>query len=99
MIDKAWCISKDFTFNKAAKTSRNTLYHKTSHFIFLEDENGHQGIGECSPIYGLSIENQQELEKKINEVIYLLNHRKEIADIDLDLLKELLSELFFLLHP
>ncbi len=84
MIKKAWCTERVLRFTNAAITSRNTLVDKTSHFICLEDEDGNVGIGECSPIYGLSLETREELDKKISEVIYLLNHKTNPSSLELN---------------
>ena len=83
MIVKAWLEERVFNFKHTAKTSRNVLTEKTSHFIFLENEEGKVGVGECSPIYGLSPENEFELRAKISEVIYGLNHHKNPEEFEL----------------
>ena len=44
MIEKAWTFDINFEFFKPAKTSRDTLLLKKSHFIFLEDEKGNLWI-------------------------------------------------------
>ena len=48
-----------FHFKKPAITSRDTLFSKPSYFIVLSDENHFTGIGEASPIFGLSRELQR----------------------------------------
>lgn len=83
MIDKAWVTEYKLAFNKPVKTSRNILSDKTSFFIHLQDESGFHSVGECAPIFGLSIESETELRMKISEVIYRLNHRNSVEDIDL----------------
>jgi len=43
-----------FTFNTPGGTSRGIMTHKKAWFVFLRDENGQKGIGECSIIEGLT---------------------------------------------
>lgn len=75
-------VDVDFQFKIPAKTSRNILTYKTSHFILLEDEAGYIGIGECSPIYGLSIENEVDLKMKIKDCLYKINSGMSPEKID-----------------
>ena len=56
----------DFKF--LAKTSRDELKTKDTWFLSLTDEKGMTGIGECSIIPGLSIENPEAFKKKLNHV-------------------------------
>ncbi|MEQ9064848.1 MAG: o-succinylbenzoate synthase [Vicingaceae bacterium] len=83
MIDKAFMTEYELQFLKPAKTSRNEISRKTSFFIHLINEQGHKGIGECAPIFGLSMEDEGELRSKINEVIYLLNHGHDPTNLEL----------------
>ncbi len=55
-------------FKFLAKTSRDELKTKDTWFISLTDENGITGIGECSIIAGLSMENPHEFEEKLHHV-------------------------------
>ena len=52
---KAYYKRVTFTFKFGAETSRGILYKKDSYFLVLK-QNGITGIGECSPIQGLSID-------------------------------------------
>ncbi len=72
---KAALKRKRFDFIKPAITSRNTLFHKDVSFILLYDEDrpGLPGIGEITLFPGLSKDDLPGLEKKINEIISLIN--------------------------
>ena len=63
---------KKYTFNfiTPGGTSRGVLNAKDSwHLIIYDDESpGQKGIGECSIIYGLSIDNTEQFESKLTEV-------------------------------
>ncbi len=60
-------------FNEAGGTSRGVLHSKPSWFIRVKDENGSIGIGECSIIPGLSIDDSPKLERRIEEVCENIN--------------------------
>lgn len=66
-------IKRDLIFKEAGGTSRGVLHVKPSWFISIANEKGDIGIGECSVIPGLSIENLSELELKIKEVCNNIN--------------------------
>lgn len=83
MIQKCWIKEYTFQFLREAKTSRNSLSHKTSFFICLCDEESNVGHGECSPIYGLSLENEKDLRIKLKEVERRINNEKTLDGIDL----------------
>lgn len=55
-------------FKKPSGTSRGILATKDSWFIVLKDENQKVGIGECSIIRGLSIDDRPDFEQKLKEV-------------------------------
>jgi len=55
-------------FKFLAKTSRDELKTKDTWFLSMTNEKGVTGIGECSIIAGLSIENPEEFEKKLKHV-------------------------------
>lgn len=62
----------DFKFD--AGTSRGVLRQKPTWFIKIEDSNtGNIGIGECSLIPKLSIDNDQLVPEKLNEIANELN--------------------------
>lgn len=84
MINSARLKELKLEFLFKAKTSRNTLTHKSSFYLILEDENGNVGIGECSPIFGLSEENEPELRIKLKKVLDEIQNGKELEDLLLD---------------
>jgi len=62
-------------FKSPAGTSRGTLISKQSFFIIVQDEKnpGVRGIGEAGILPGLSIDDPNELEDKLNEVCQNIN--------------------------
>lgn len=67
---KARYFKHTLKFKRPAGTSRGTLLEKDSWFVVVEDnENpGKRGVGECSPLKGLSCDDHPEYEKKLAEV-------------------------------
>jgi o-succinylbenzoate synthase len=57
-------------FIKPARTSRDTLATKPTWFLQLTDKDDPsiKGLGECSPIWGLSIDTPEFFEKTLNEL-------------------------------
>ena len=55
-------------FKFDAGTSRGVLRNKISYFIFIEDNSRVKGIGECSLLPGLSIDDRPDYEKKLSKV-------------------------------
>lgn len=74
-------FSKKYTLNfiHPAGTSRGSLLSKDSWFIILQEKND-VGIGECSLLKGLSIDDRPDYPEKIKEVINLLNRNMTIPD-------------------
>lgn len=62
-------------FKKAAGTSRGVLTQKTSWILRITDieEPGIEGIGECGPLVGLSIDDIPDFENRLTEVCALFN--------------------------
>lgn len=56
-------VRRQLQFKKPAKTSRDTLRTRDVWYLILADSNGVQGIGECAPIAGLSVESLSETEQ------------------------------------
>lgn len=54
-------------FNRPAGTSRGTLLHKDSYFLFIEDQ-GHRGIGECGILKGLSADDRPDYEERLQKL-------------------------------
>ena len=64
------------TFKKPVLTSRGTMTHKHGYYITIADD-GQQGIGECSYIEGLSMDDLTGYEDKLKEICAEID---EIAD-------------------
>lgn len=60
---------KAFAFSFHARTSRGTMQERICWFAILEDEDaGVQGIGECAPLPGLSMESMEEAESMLEKL-------------------------------
>ncbi|MBN1598998.1 MAG: o-succinylbenzoate synthase [Bacteroidales bacterium] len=72
---KAAIRHKIFNFRQAATTSRGILTQKSVYFILLYEEEKPFtfGIGECSLFPGLSMDDVDGFEKKLNEIVGLIN--------------------------
>ncbi len=66
-------------FKTPGGTSRGVLKTKDAWFLILED-NGLRGIGECSVIYGLSVETKELVVKKLDDLCDFLNSGKKPDD-------------------
>ena len=66
---KAYFQKRILKFKRPAGTSRGVMLFKPSWYLFLYDERNpsYKGIGEVSIIPGLSIDNEQLIEKKLTE--------------------------------
>jgi o-succinylbenzoate synthase len=73
---KAVIRNKEFKFCKPASTSRGTLYTKKVWFIILYDSDNPlcRGIGECSVFPGLSMDDVEGFEKKLSDIINMINN-------------------------
>lgn len=65
---KAHFVKHELVFKKPSGTSRGVLTTKPVWYIIVEDGKGTTGIGECSPIWGLSVEKPDTYEAKVKEV-------------------------------
>lgn len=80
-------------FHRPATTSRDTLLQRDAwYFILCGEDPRIFGIGECAPIFGLSIETPDSLEKAIAQVVGY----KNLNDIPQDLLRQFPSIRFAL---
>ena len=70
-------------FKKPGGTSRGILTSKDSWFIILKDENQKTGIGECSIIRGLSIDDRPDFELKLEEVCRKIENFQNYLDTGL----------------
>jgi L-alanine-DL-glutamate epimerase-like enolase superfamily enzyme len=68
-------------FRFDAGTSRGILRNKVSYFVFIEDNSGVTGIGECSLLPGLSFDDRPDYEKKLSGICHSLK-LQEINDYD-----------------
>lgn len=71
MAYSASVVKRTFQFNFKARTSRGLMKDKTSWFIKIADDKNPsiQGIGECGPLPGLSIDALPEFEEVLSEVV------------------------------
>lgn len=78
---KAYWKKKILTFKRPSGTSRGILRTKPTYYIVLEKD-GLKGIGECSPLVGLSIDDRPGYEDKIEEVVKFLTFQNpDINDL------------------
>ena len=73
---KAYYKKQTFRFKKPGGTSRGVLLEKDSWFIVIyrDHEPGNLGIGECSIIRKLSIDDRPDFEQKLLEVVNNINN-------------------------
>ena len=69
---KAYYFKHILNFNQPSGTSRGILTFKETWFLKIEDENNF-GIGECSMLRGLSIDDRFDFEEKLNWVCENIN--------------------------
>ena len=68
---------RTFQFAFDARTSRGPMRYRTSWFLLLSDtEKEITGIGEVAPIFGLSIENQAQIESDFSKITEWISHYK-----------------------
>jgi len=68
-------------FRFDAGTSRGVLKTRDSWFLLLDEEGSINGIGECAPLKGLSLDDRPDFEDKLNEICFRINHGEEIPDL------------------
>lgn len=61
-------VKHTLQFKRPSGTSRGVLTEKPVWYIIIETADGKTGIGECSPIWGLSVEKEAGYEAKVAEV-------------------------------
>ena len=76
---KARFTKHTLQFKIPGGTSRGLLTFKETWFLILED-NGIIGVGECSPIWGLSIESKDDYEHELQNLCEIINDGKEIEN-------------------
>jgi len=72
-------------FKFKAGTSRGVLKKKDSYFIIVQGNKGLTGIGECSLIEGLSIDDPHLIERKLNEICHKILETSVTCIEDLDI--------------
>jgi O-succinylbenzoate synthase len=82
---RAKTIDREFRFQRPATTSRGTYLTKKVHFIVLyhSDDPSVAGIGECSFLPGLSIDNVKGYREKLNLTIDRINQGDYYTDTSL----------------
>ena len=80
---KASYFKHNLKFKIPGKTSRNVLSEKPSWFLLIENENK-IGIGECSIIPGLSIDNIKNINLKLKQVCEKISSGKIIEDKEIE---------------
>ena len=75
---KAYFQKRILKFKSPVGTSRGILHHKPSWFLYLYDEDEPQmkGIGECSIIPGLSIDDENKIEDVLTNICLKINNRE-----------------------
>lgn len=78
-------VKHTLEFKQPARTSRDTLTTKNSYFLLLRDGDDDEtiGIGECSFIDGLSIDDGSQYENQLQRLCDLINESGS-ADVDFD---------------
>ena len=71
LLMKATFQQYTLQFKRPAGTSRGVLTQKPTWLLIIED-NGRRGIGECSPLPGLSIDNLADYER--SKLLWVCNH-------------------------
>ena len=61
-------IKYPLKFKFEAGTSRGVLTTKKSYFVFIKDETNTVGVGECSFLPGLSIDDRPDTEQKLEKI-------------------------------
>jgi o-succinylbenzoate synthase len=82
---KAKTVYREFRFQRPATTSRGTYLFKKVHFIVLyhTDDPTIAGLGECSLFPGLSCDDVQGFQEKLNQTIDRINQGDHYSDASL----------------
>jgi len=73
---KAYCKKHVLNFKQAAGTSRGVMHQKECFIVYIEHVNnpGIFGIGECSPLWGLSIDPKEDYESLLRDICEDINN-------------------------
>lgn len=73
---KAYCKKHVLNFKVPAGTSRGVMHQKESFILYVEHVNspGVVGVGECSPLWGLSIDPKEEYESLLRDICADINN-------------------------
>ena len=71
---KAGWTKRTLNFKQPAGTSRGVMKTRNLWYITIS-ENGKTGIGECAPLPGLSLDNIDQIESKLDEVSKFIHQR------------------------
>ena len=79
-------IRYNLEFTRPSGTSRGVLLDKNTWFLIVydKDNTGVKGIGECSPLKGLSIDDRNDYEDKLKEVCAKINEYTFLPDDELE---------------
>ncbi len=68
-------------FRFLAKTSRDEMRTKDTWFLYLKNENGQEGTGECSMLRGLSPDEPELFEKQLDKLCQAINRGEKIPGL------------------
>ena len=74
---KAWYKKHVLKFKQAAGTSRGIMTEKETYVIYIQYTNYPElgtGVGECSPLWGLSIDPKEDYEELIRDICQDINN-------------------------
>lgn len=80
---KATWEKHDLFFKRPAKTSRETFKTKDTYLLRVTDENGVMGVGECSPLWTLSIDPREQYTEQLDWVCSHVNDWKDFIYSDM----------------
>ncbi|MBL7943531.1 MAG: o-succinylbenzoate synthase [Flavobacteriales bacterium] len=71
-------VYRQLAFKVPARTSRDTLNYRDCWYIIIKDNSGNTGLGECAPIYGLSLESREQVVEGISRLPREFNSTEEV---------------------
>ncbi len=83
---KAWIYPYQLHFKGPAGTSRGTMHQKQVYYLFLKDlDSGQTGIGECTIIPGLSLDDREDYAEKVSATANAINEGVSFETLEDDL--------------